>query len=569
MLASVLIDKEVVAVTDSNGRFLFEMSDIGNRELSLVIQEAHHHQLELAIPFSLAFLATGHNVTVIMEYIAGLTDYSQLQLGFSQPLSSVDTTIQEAFQVVLTAPANLFVDPHSQSLYTGGGQVLDAVYHGFPVFTSHALQQPIYRDSRGAEFAIFSLVCGAVSVISEQGRELAMRKRAHLIITITIQKHPSLEKRRGVQEAEKLHFFSFSMKDHQWVDRGKVVHIGRNTSHMTVEARLHTLNSLWSVAVPVRVSCHVRVKATSSSSPFSSSSSTSAQPLRLLISQNLNIMGLSSIHQQMVAVRTDSVACFQAVCNLGGRMQPDVQGASFILESPSVDYAIVFISGGGQLLFYCNDKSYITSLGTTPYYPTLRECITSSPTSTGQFNLLTTLPSFLSTRPTLLSFPSTSSLSLSTGQFCYIKVAVLSCALLTEVRVTSEQSVHSSIQLVLNPSGRDLCREHAVVQQAATCLSYSCGTIVQVSVQQKREMKKKRKCLPWSVAPSLASITRLTPLQPFLQLLDTANLHNTHKSGLYSSSSKPLAMMRCMSGCPHHPSISLDASVGVAVTFVC
>ena len=561
MLASVLIDREVIAVTDNEGRFFIEISATRDKELSLVIQEAHHHQLELAIPLSFTFPG---NVTVIMEYIAGFTDCSQLQLGFSQPLSLVDSTIQEAFQVVLAASANVFIYPHSQSLYTGAGQVLDTVYHGFPVFTSHALQQPVYHDSRGAEFAIFSLISGSVSVVSEQGTRLAMRKRSHLTVTITFKK-ALLNKQREVQDVEKLHLFSFSVEDQRWVDKGKVkvVHMDRNAPLTTIEARLRTLNSLWSIAVPVRVSCHVRVKATSPSS-----SSSSSQMLWLLISQSLNIMGLSSTHQQMVTVRPVSVACFQAVCSLGGRMQPNIQGLPFLLASPGVDYAILFVSGGRELLFYCNDKTYITSSGTTPYYPSLRECIASNPTSSGYFSLLATWPSFPSIRPALLSLPSA---SLSTGHFCYIKVAVLSCALLTGVTVISlsgEQSVHSNHQLVLNPSGRDQCREDAVMKQVATCLSYSCGTMLQVSAQQKRT-RRKGLCRPWSIAPSLLSITRLVPLQSFLQLSDTASLHNTRKSGVYYSSSRQLAMMKCMSGCPHHPSLSLDATVGLAVTFVC
>lgn len=575
MLALVLVDREVVAVSDSNGGFLLDVPVTRKKEReewNLVVQEPFHHPLELAIPSIAASPAGVYNVSVIMEYIAGLTGYQQLQLGFSLPLSLVHTSTQEAFQVVLTAQPNSFIDPRSHTLYSGAGKVLDTVYRGFPMFTSPALKQPIYKDSRGAEFAIFSLIFVSVGVISEQGAKLVLRKRSYLTLTLTFKDHLMLKDGIKAQELEKLHLFSFSEESQQWIDKGKVELVKRSgdTHTLTMEVNLHSLNSMWSVAVPVRVSCHVRISATSSSSSLSSfttistSSSSSHQLLWLQFSQGSTIMGLSATHQQLVMIRPGSVTCLKAVCSLGGRMQPTNQGLPFLFASPGVEFGVLFVSGKGEIVFYCNDKTQITSSNTTPYYPSLHECITSDSTSLGQFSLLapTLYPSSVPT-----SFLKSSS---AAGPFCYIKVAVLSCALLTNVSVVSlrgEMMVQSNNQMVLNPKGRNQCTEDTVVQQVATCLPYSCGTKLLVSAQQKEE--EQRVCHPWSVAPPLIPTSDLVPSQSTLQLSDTANLHNTHRSGLYSSSMEQLAIMRCLSGYSHHPSLSLDSTVGIAVTFVC
>ena len=131
---------------ESEARFFFELTT-NNREVTLLFQEAGHQNLEMVINIhpSLA-----HELTVILEYIQFVEPVDKIYQGFGVSLASNVTEEEYGIKALLKFPPGSLVNPESNEVYYGPGQVLHSLYTvaNKPQFTMPAVQQMIYKDSQ-------------------------------------------------------------------------------------------------------------------------------------------------------------------------------------------------------------------------------------------------------------------------------------------------------------------------------------------------------------------------------------------------------------------------------------
>ena len=111
VLAAVLWNGEVMALTDSNGKFVLELGfPIRQPAVTLTIQEANHHPALVNIPFS----PTPTKLKVLMEHIEQAREVDSL----SDPLTlSFTASNSDRISVALRIQSNSFVRDHSRTKY--------------------------------------------------------------------------------------------------------------------------------------------------------------------------------------------------------------------------------------------------------------------------------------------------------------------------------------------------------------------------------------------------------------------------------------------------------------------
>ena len=124
VLATIMIGSEIATFTDQGGRFFFDLTT-SNHEVTLLFQEARHQQLEMTINIhpSLA-----HELTVILEYIQFVESVDKIHQGFGVSLASNVTEEEYGIKALLKFPPGSLVNPESNEVYYGPGQVLHSLY---------------------------------------------------------------------------------------------------------------------------------------------------------------------------------------------------------------------------------------------------------------------------------------------------------------------------------------------------------------------------------------------------------------------------------------------------------
>lgn len=539
VLAAVLVSGVCVSVTDEEGWFQALLPSPGDVEF----HEPNHRQLTITAP------PDQNHLTLTMEYIDAQVYLPQLDQSFAITLT---TARHGSTQVLLESSTAVFTSPHSSQVYSGPGLVLSSTHHGLPELNSPALTMPVYTDSLRARFAIFTLISGSLSVLSDEGTPLLIKPATHLTLMVSLTINTPSQ--QLMSEVNKLHIFSYSDKENLWIDKGKikpsVQSSSEHSSVLVMRSKLSVLSSMWAIGVPVGISCYLHL---------SSSSTTTAR-----VSQFKPFMGLSVVFRQLVHMSSHSTACLPAVCQLGGR----IASLTSQVHSPAMQYAIVLAR---ELIFYCNSRSHISSSSSSPYYPSQQTCA-SSTSSIGQFKLTgfemssPTLPCPL--HPHYYSIVPLYYRPLVTRKHCYIKVGVVSSRLQAQVRVESWLRggvVMISEEELTNPNGGG--GETSVGSLTATCLPYTCGSALTITAHQSGTGESG--CVQWSVSPSLAISRHTRSSHSLLKFLDRSSLHNRVSSGLYSSSSELLSIMRCHSGLPNKISLTTTTLTNLAATFVC
>ena len=490
--------------TNEQGRFVFEIS-VSSKDLTkrFVIQEANHQPLEIKIQLTL----TTHNIIAQMEHIATITEVEtfnkSLSISLTAPISQ-----QQDITASLDIPSAGFVIFPFMLLYEGPGIILHSLYGGTPQFTTPALQEPIYKDSKGVEFAIFSLASGTLTILSEYGMRLCLDsgEQIHLYLSI------STEFQLQEEEIGKLHLFDYVEKEGRWVDRGKIklgssVRNGEEGWYQNnLDIRLKLLPMLWTVGIPTRVSCYIGVSVNKRNDQGY------PHRVQLHMKQTGNQLAHITSHYQWLTVTTGKRVCLRAVCTLGGSLAVrDQHDHPYYPVSPKTQYGLIY-GETGQLLFYCNNKEHITSDNTTPFFSSFDECMNTTISDMSQYLFL---PPSHSIRPQPIPLTVHATSPPHHGMHsrkCYVKVGVLSCALETEIhmRVSSRGRLDKGFvvtETLYLPSGRHECNEDNVLQSLAACIQYPCDHNLLITAHYPDRGNQTTPCIPWTFSPSLVHST--------------------------------------------------------------
>ena len=143
------------------------------------------------------------------------------------------------------------------------------------------------------------------------------------------------------------------------------------------------------------------------------------------VSQSTEVLGSHAPYRQQVSPGI-GVACIEVVCRLGGIVKvTDEDGNSYLPHQPYIRYGLLYKD---HLMFYCNNRASVTSIGDTPYYATHSSCTNSPVTDNGQFVFATPRK-----RPLPQPIPTRTVLHPLHDKQCYVKVGLLACAASTKV----------------------------------------------------------------------------------------------------------------------------------------
>ena len=506
-LVAVVFNNEVFTFTDKEGHFVFEVSvsDTSTRE-TILFREPNHRPLE--VTFSLT--ATS-DMIVLMEHISTVTEIRSFNNSNVLLIASSNPSSIVGFLHLPTC--GLLTGPSSTAPYLGSGRVLHSLSSGTPRFTTLALQKPIYKDTRGVEFIIFSLASGTLSILDENGVPLHLRGGTSMQLDLVVMSETKLDDK----EMSKVHLFEYREAEQRWTDRGqmRIQQVSREGDWYHTRSSIKTghLPSLWTMAIPIRATCYIRL---SINQPPREGWGLSNIQIHMEQTNGATEQPKLSYYQQLMC-SASRVHCLRAVCTFGGVLSvSDQHGHPYKPVSPSIKYGLQY-GDKGQLMFYCNDKEEINATPTSPYYPSLQQCMNSSDTISSQF-VFDPPSSLLHTKPHPLPFqyqPPGRPMSYSTeySRQCYLKVGVLVCALETDILVhaSSPGTLNGGFvisETVYHPSGQNECSEDSVLHPLAACLQYPCGHSLLVSAKYYHHGNISVSCIPWTFSPSLVSVTR-------------------------------------------------------------
>jgi len=404
--------------------------------------------------------------------------------------------------------------------------------------------------------ALFTL-----EVVSENGQQLALRPGS--TITFRVQ----LEFNINVRDTDvsKLHLFVYSQSKERWLDSGRmgVITIQKHPTGygatVTLQQAVHELNSILTIATPVRVSCHVKAMLTSHSEPVIGA--------MFSLSQADSSLGIPAFYKYSEPSGMDGAACLKAVCVTGGTVQvASWEGVRAV--APSVDVGMV-MSEKDKVVFYDSDAN------DSPYYATRGQC----EVATKYYLKFTTNSSKTQStlaKPTML--PVRNFLG---NEHCFVKVSVYDCAPLTEIKVLSYSqgshdnllSMHTGISMGTNSI--NTCSSAEVVAVRGSCVEFSCGGDVHVTAQSQNHFGwgdtrsstgHSVDCRYWSSNKNLDKGHPSENMKSY-HLLDDGSL--PRDSGVYRASSLSLARLQCLSGMEDSPGNLMDPLNGVAVVFTC
>ena len=170
-------------------------------------------------------------------------------------LASNVTEEEYGIKALRKFPPGSLVNPESNEVYYGPGQVLHSLYTvaNKPQFTMPAVQQMIYKDSQGAEFSIQAYVIGSLKFVDENGRPLALRSGTPLPLTLSLK----FDTRVKSSSVLNLHLFAYSESKSRWLDHGRLQLMSIDQledeigSWVRFQGKLRELNSYWAIGFPV------------------------------------------------------------------------------------------------------------------------------------------------------------------------------------------------------------------------------------------------------------------------------------------------------------------------------
>ena len=580
VLATVVAGGEVVTFTNQRGMFSFETLT-PTSTLTLRFHEARHRELErnLTIHPSLQ-----HRIKLVLEYIEIIDRREKMEAGFDSPLVSSGVIENYGVNGFLHFPPDAFISSETDEAYRGSGSVLIALYctDKWPAFATEALSNLVYVDSRSAEFSIQSLVIGTLDVVGERGEHLGLAIGAPVVVTVSLRMESSV----ASAQVSSLHLFSYSQRQKRWLDHGRMTVIG-DTSHeeekgsyysVTLQGKLRQIHRVWAVGYPLRLSCWVKVLVFQGSVLRDELTGVDIQ-----LRQSDDMLGKGSFYQHSIQTLPGIGSCLKSVCSLGGVLSPS-RPSSVELEAvtPSISNGII-MGSKDEIMIYTVDKQNIGISGKHPFYPSEEACRQHSGVHSGHFMFgVSSKQSQYQTRPTILLTKPSDGREREVDGYCYLKVAVLDCALYSDVKAVSYgpgdeiSSVAFEIATALGnkaattaPPNKDSCTgTTGVTHLKASCVDFTCGSQVHVSAQSRLERRRTKPCrywsststIPWHIPPS-------HNLTSFHFTDEGTGYGEGH--GIYYAVTKELALMKCYSGSLEEPSNTMDPYRGAAVTFTC
>lgn len=583
VLATVLVGGEVVTFTNQEGAFSFETLTPTN-ELKLIFQETKHRELEKTITVHPSLI---HKLEIVLEYIEVVEYRPKMETGFDTTLASNVTIETYGVNGFLHFPPNAFTYTDSDDLYHGSGKVLHSIYctDKWPSFSTPALNNLIYVDSKGAEFSIQSFMIGTLSVVGEEGDYLKLQIGSPIIVTTSLR----IESNINSAQLNWMHLFSYSQKRQRWLDHGKMAMIYDASTEMrpgnrgsyywvTLQGKLRDLDPLWVVGYPLRLSCWVKTQVFQSSGLQEEMVGVEMQ-----LRQSDDLVGRGSFYQHSTPTLLGVGACLKSICNLGGVLRPTPHEDTVKYEAvtPSIINGII-MGNKDEIMIYTVEKQNIGINGKHPFYPSEEACMQFSGSRSGHFRFVTkarnrylTHPGILLTRPTVEQNEDEDDERLIEG-FCYLKVAILDCAEYSDIKAVSYgnrgnvRSVAFEIASTLGgmATTKNTCTGDGMNQLKASCVDFTCGTSVHVSAQSRMERRHTKSCRYWSSTSSIPWTIPPSHNLTSFNFIDEGVGYN-HGHGIYYALTKEVALMKCYSGSHDEPSNIMDPYRGAAVTFTC
>ncbi len=562
VLAAIMVGSEIATFTDQRGKFFFELAT-HNREVTILIQEARHRQLEMTVN---VHPILHHQFTITLEYIQTVVSIDKMQYPFDVRLTTNEITETYGINASLNFLSELLVDESTNELYSGPGQVLHSIYHTDtpPSFTMPAIHNMVYTDSKGADFSIQAYVIGSLKVVGENGQPLALRAGNPLPLSLSIKFD------KAVTNVANLHLFVYSISQSKWLDHGRLFQLRLKPiadelgTWVEFLGKLREFNPLWVVGFPSRVTCYVKVRA------FHIQSHQELVGLPVNLRQNDDRLGRMTFYQHRTETISGSGACLKSVCNYGGIISTHPESEMTIeAVPPSVNNGII-MGGKGQILFYTTDRTQVKVDGKSPYYISKEACLQNLDKRTAYFKFITYSAISPPLKPTILTPVDAEA---ARSDYCFIKVSVYDCAAFTDVKVLSYSTAHEVVSMkfdIAEPANGaplvDACDTAGIAQLRASCVEFTCGSDVHVSVQSRLLKAKTKDCRYWS---SSSTILWSVPSGHNLTSFYFTDTGKHYSSGLFHSSRRELALMKCYSGDNDEPGNSIDPYTGSAVTFTC
>ena len=173
-------------------------------------------------------------------------------------------------------------------------------------------------------------------------------------------------------------------------------------------------------------------------------------------------------------------------------------------------------------------------------------------------------------------------------EYCFVKVAIYDCALYSDIKALSYNSEDHSVLISMHtdvaipPSAEEsrqaltgyACQSHTVARLRASCVEYTCGSEVHVTVNSRQNINsdttmnlEPKVCRYWSSNSNVPWSLHPSSNMKVFHFVDEAEKYD---NGLYrSSTNRHLALMQCKSGDIEEPSNVIDPYKGAAVTFTC
>ena len=593
VLVAIMIADEIATFTDQSGHFFFQIST-SNREVTLVFQEAMHRQVEVTVDVQ---HFSSQEVMVVMEYIETIQRIYRLQDEFSVVLSSQEVVVNHGVNVSLYVTRNSMATLPTFNNYLGSGHVLHSLYHTGvkPEFTSKGLQQMIYHDSKGADFAIQSLLIGTLEVVDDTGHPLTLKQGHVATLSISL-KFDGLV---GENLVSNIHLFTYVGSESRWLDFGKVTVLSVTSSPDQLETwaslkgKLRILGSLWAIGLPIRVSCYIKTRV------FQSDTGQELIGKTVSIEQSDENLRRPTYFHFSAPTTSGIGACLKSVCAQGGLLSISKGSAgdyAVTMATPPDSATGIIMGDQDQIMFYLSDKTQVAVSGETPFYPTEEACMQSAQGKTSYFEFTQNTSSHNIFPTSLLPWPQRSLLHRqltadSSGEYCFVKVAMYDCAPYTNIQALSYRpddhdvlvSMHvDAAALPLSSSddeshqtstGYTSCEAHRVSRLRASCVEYTCGSEVHVTVNSHHGndpsmYSEPKSCRYWSSNSNVPWSLHPSSNMKVFHFLDKRGKYED--DGLYhSSTSRDLALMQCKSGDRDEPSNSIDPYRGTAVTFTC
>ena len=585
VLATVLVAGEIATFTDQHGLFSFEtLTPMSN--LTLIFHEARHRDLERNVTIHPSQV---HRMKVLLEHIEIVDQQDKLEVGFDTPLARGDIVETYGVDGFLHFPPDAFVSSGTEESYRGSGTVLSSLYctDKWPGFSTEALGNLVYVDSRGAEFSIQSLVMGTLDTVGDRGEKLQLQIGAPIVVTVSIRVDSSV----APAQVSSLHLFSYSQTHNRWMDHGRMGIVKETSKEsdgslyywVTLQGKLRQIHHVWIVGYPLRLSCWVKVQVF-----HGAGSREEMEGVEVRLRQSDDLIGRGSLYQHSMATLPGVGVCLKSVCNLGGVLSPGRDsGVDLEAVTPSISNGII-MGNRDEIMIYTVDKQNVGISGKHPFYPSEEACMQLSGVRLGHFRFVAanSKKNNFQTRPTILLTDSTGESvkrdergEERVGGFCYLKVAVLDCAAYSDVKAVSfdEGGKISSLAFeVASLLGGEITSRRSdscsgaigVTQLKASCVDFTCGSRVHVSAQSRMERRQTKSCRYWSSTASIPwSIPPSHNLTSFHFTDEGTGYDQGH--GIYRALTKELALMKCYSGSPEEPSNTLDPYRGAAVTFTC